>query len=308
MKSDRPDEVVDLDIPDVEMDPLSGLKPFLLSTIPIIVLFFIKFSSRHIQDGLIILGLLLTAMKLNSAVVRQVQLKRKLSKFKAIRISVICVGTVVFLSNVLDEPTSMKRIFTFQSIVNSMDGMSAVWSVLYADGIVKLLSVGLKALIVALSPTPLSFFKRGCLLSIAELVSSAVRAFIPGMQLCPYIFSNADSIVSLYLNYFVFAVFIVFKLYQTITHLRKLVFPISMMRRQPDIGTRVNVNQAQCDFSQKNLTGEAIELRNSNGKQYYLEEDFYHWMATYGVCPETGYKLCPLVGGNGHTSMKIILY
>ena len=56
------------------------------------------------------------------------------------------------------------------------------------------------------------------------------------------------------------------------------------------------------------LNGEAIRLKTRHSEQFYLEEDFYHWMATYGVHPETGVAMCPIPGGNGHTSMKITLY
>ena len=36
------DEAVDIDLPDVDMDPFSGIKPFLLSAIPLLLLFLLK--------------------------------------------------------------------------------------------------------------------------------------------------------------------------------------------------------------------------------------------------------------------------
>ena len=91
---------------------------------------------------------------------------------------------------------------------------------------------------------------------------------------------------------------------------------------QPDLGKKVKVQDVFCDLSQrviilslmqvfifiKTLNGEAIRLKTRHSEQFYLEEDFYHWMATYGVHPETGITMCPIPGGNGHTSMKITLY
>ena len=38
------DEAVDIDLPDVDMDPFTGIKPFLLSCIPLFLLFLLKVS------------------------------------------------------------------------------------------------------------------------------------------------------------------------------------------------------------------------------------------------------------------------
>ena len=51
------------------------MKPFLFSCIPLLAIFFVKFTSQHFNDGLILLGLNLVAMRLNKSVMRQVQLK-----------------------------------------------------------------------------------------------------------------------------------------------------------------------------------------------------------------------------------------
>ena len=60
---------------DEEVNPLDEVKPFLYSCIPLLAIFFVKFTSQHFNDGLILLGLNLVAMRLNKALLRQVQLK-----------------------------------------------------------------------------------------------------------------------------------------------------------------------------------------------------------------------------------------
>lgn len=303
------DEAVDIDLPDVDMDPFSGIKPFLLSAIPLLLLFLLKFSTKHVQDGLLIFGLLLTAFRLNSTVVRLIQLKRDYSKIKCLTVFFICAGIIAYLDIALED-VELKKIFTFESITGkAKDGIGAVWCILYSDGIFKLATVGAKALVVMSGPQVFSFFRRGCLLSIVELASQALRAIFPGMQLTQYIFNDTDdAFFSRYFCYLVFVCFIIFKLYQVFIAVYRIRIPLRYLLNQPELGKKVKVQDVFCDLSQRTLNGEAIRLKTRHSEQFYLEEDFYHWMATYGVHPETGVAMCPIPGGNGHTSMKITLY
>jgi hypothetical protein len=63
-------DVINID-PDEEVNPLDSVKPFLLSCLPLILLFIIKFTTTHFNDGLILIGLNLVGLKLNSSLLRQ---------------------------------------------------------------------------------------------------------------------------------------------------------------------------------------------------------------------------------------------
>ena len=161
-----------------------------------------QFSTKHIQDGLLISGLLLTAFRLNSTVVRLIQLKRDYSKIKCLSVFFICAGIIAYLDIALED-VDLKKVFSFESITGrGEDGMGAIWCILYSDGIFKLATVAAKSLVVMSGPQVFSFFRRGCLLSIVELASQALRAIFPGMQLTQYIFNDTeDAFFSLYFCY-----------------------------------------------------------------------------------------------------------
>jgi len=293
---------------DEELNPFDEVKPFLFSCIPLLAIFFVKFTSQHFNDGLILLGLNLVAMRLNKSVMRQVQLKQNFSTFKCIRISLFALGSIGATFIAFREQQIWKSLFLYQ-LGQASYGMGLIWLVIYVDTILKLFAVSIKATVTLLSPKIFDFYRRGCLFSLIEYCSNSIRFFVPGVQLVPYIMSvvDPDSIRELYFTYLVFFIFIGLKAYFSIAELRKAANPAKQFLSPPEFGEKEN-KTISCDLSQKTITGSVITLSHRLGKVSYCESDLLHWMASYRSCPETGVIHSTLNFGSGQTRMNINLF
>lgn len=299
-------DVINIDAEE-EVNPLDGIKPFLYSCLPLIALFVFKFTFQHFNDGLILLGLNLVALKLNSSAVRQVQLKNSSNLGKCVYLACVGGSSVLFALHTFTELGAWRCLFAVP--ISSGEYGLSLWLVIFTDSLLKLVAVTLKLLIIPLSPKLCDFYRRGCLFSCVEFVSRSVRYFGPGMQLCPYILSviDPDSMREMYFSYLLLAFFLSLKFYFAIREAKKIKTPLELFFARPNFGQAEN-KTFSCDLSQKVVSGPCITLTTRQGSKSYSEQDLLHWMASFGTCPETGVIHSPLAFGDGRTSMNVNLF
>jgi len=300
-------DVINIDTDD-DVNPFDGIKPTLLSCLPLLLLCLFKFTFQHFNDGLLLVGLNLVALKLNSSLVRQVQLKQLRSLKKCFYLSFLSLISVIFSFWTFGHLDIWKCLYMIP-LSSGQYGLGVIWLVIFTDSAIKLLAISLKFIIIPLSPRIVGFYKRGCLFAIVEYLFSGFRYLIPGMQLIPYILSaeDEDSLRELYFNYLAIFVFMLLKLYLSYGEFRKVLGPFHLLNNEPKFGIREK-KTVSCDLSQKVVSGDVITFNNRNGSKSYNEEDLLHWMASYGTCPDNGVIHSPLTFGNGQTRMNVNLF
>lgn len=291
-----------------EVTPDKGSLNKLAKTfIPFILLFLTKFIFQHFNYGLILLGLNLFAVRINEFIVRQIQLKRDIKSLQCCY-TIILIACTLALSFHAFSSFKIWRVLIGQPITNSdQDGFSwMVWLVLYADTVLKLASMGLKLISIQASVF-MCLFKRGCILSIIELISSVYR-HVAGFQLIPFIMAYSNESVSeIYLSYLLLVVFLSIKLFAVFGIIKQIKAVVHLLFNTPNFGDKSR-ETIGCDLSQKTECMNVITLTNKNGNIGYGEEDFLHYLATYGSDPDSGLPMLNVPGGDGRTNLMVNIF
>lgn len=271
--------------------------------IPFIVLFLTKFIFQHFNYGLILIGLNLFCSRLDSFVIRQVQLKRKLNIFKCFYSSIIATLAALLSFHSFKDYKIWKVLIGY-SIADSKDSLSwMVWLVIYGDTIIKLFALAAKCILIPFGHF-CCLFKRGCILSLVESMFKVYR-HICGFQLIPFILSTEnESISESYVGYLLLAFFFGFKLFMIYGIFKNMsrIFWFSIFT--PQFGPKSKEN-IECDLSHQTGQIDCITLSTSNGDIPYREEDLLHWMATFGLDPTTGNQIIQIPNGDGKTDMTV---
>ena len=123
----------------------------------------IKSIFQHFIYGLILIGLNLLAVRLNSFIIRQVQLKRQVSYVKCF----YTIGLILALYSLLINLfTRIDPVDPYLSLLLTgrprPDGNLSwlVWLVIFGDTVIKLLAIGIKCIILITSSKLGCLFKR----------------------------------------------------------------------------------------------------------------------------------------------------
>jgi len=275
------------------------LQSLVKTVIPFLLLVLTKTVFQHFTFGLVLIGLNLLAVRLNNFVIRQVQLKRAISLPKCAYTVALLLGLYVLLiqlfAKIDSEDPYLTRILTGRP--RTIGHLSwLVWLVIFADTTMKLLAIAVKCIVLILSRGCL--FKRGCILSLVELLSKVQRQ-LAGCQLVPFILSVNDiehpTISESYMGYLLLFTFIGFKLFILYGMLAELKAVSSLLLRTPNFNHLIESNAENCDLTVK------VDVT-------CRDDDLLHWMATYGTDPTTGHRIVRLPGGDGRTSMNINIF
>jgi len=291
-----------------EVTPDKGSLNKLAKTfIPFILLFLTKFIFQHFNYGLILLGLNLFAIRINQFIVRQIQLKGDFSGLKCCY-TIILITCTLGLSFHAFSDFKIWRVLIGQPITNSeQDGFSwMVWLVLYADTVLKLIAMAFKLISIQMGVF-ICLFKRGCILSIIELVSSTYR-HVAGFQLIPFIMAYSNESVSeIYLCYLLLVVFLSIKLFAVYGIIKQIKSVVYLLLNTPNFGVKSR-ETIGCDLSQKTECMNVITLTNKNGNIGYGEEEFLHYLVTYGSDPDSGLPMINVPGGDGRTNLMVNIF
>jgi len=275
------------------------LQSLVKTVIPFLLLVFTKTVFQHFTFGLVLIGLNLLAVRLNNFVIRQVQLKRAISLPKCVYTVTLLLSLYVLLiqlfAKIDSEDPYLTRILTGRP--RTIGHLSwLVWLVIFADTIMKLLAIGVKCIVLIVARGCL--FRRGCMLSLVELLSKVQRQ-LAGCQLVPFILSVNDiehpTISESYMGYLLLFTFIGFKLFILYGMLAELKAVSSLLLRTPNFNHLIESNAENCDLTVK------VDVT-------CRDDDLLHWMATYGTDPTTGHRIVRLPGGDGRTSMNINIF
>lgn len=284
-----------------EVSPGKGTFQSLIKTIvPFLILVLTKSIFQHFIYGLILIGLNLLAIRLNSFIIRQVQLKRQVSYVKCF----YTIGLILALYSLLINLFSrIDPVDPYLSLLLTgrprADGNLSwlVWLVIFGDTVIKLLAIGIKCIILITSSKLGCLFKRGCLLSLAELSSKAHRQ-LAGCQLVPFILAvndkNNPTISESYMGYLLLFTFIGFKLFVLYGIVGEMKQVTMLIIHTPSFNHLIDSDN-NCDLTVK------VEVT-------CRDDDLLHWMSTYGTHPGTGHPIIKLPGGDGHTSMSINIF
>lgn len=291
-----------------EVTPDKGSLNKLAKTfIPFVLLFLTKFIFQHFNYGLILLGLNLLAVRVNQFITRQIQLKRNFSPWKC-TYTVVLITSITLMSFNSFAEFEIWRVLVGKPITDSKaDSFSwMVWLVLYADTILKLITMSVKLVSIQFGIF-MCLFKRGCLLSVIELLSSIYR-HLAGFQLIPFIMASENNSSSeLYLSYLLLAAFFLVKLFAVYGIFKQLKGVCLLFLRIPKFGIKSR-ETISCDLSQKTECLDIIKITNHNGEIGYCEDDFLHYLVTFGSDPDTGHPMLNVPGGDGRTNLMVNIF
>ena len=144
-------------------------------------------------------------------------------------------------------------------------------------------------------------------------------------------YSN-ESVSEIYLSYLLLVVFLSIKLFAVYGIIKQIKAVVHLLFNTPNFGDKSR-ETIGCDLSQKVYLGlltlngffsvctltitniyfktecmNVITLTNKNGNIGYGEEDFLHYLVTYGSDPDSGLPMLNVPGGDGRTNLMVNIF
>ncbi|XP_064459547.1 RING finger and transmembrane domain-containing protein 2-like isoform X2 [Ornithodoros turicata] len=157
-----------------------------------VLIFLVKLAIDHRVGILVFLGLFVTFCHANSVIKREVgkQGKRQLSSLLIVATNLITgICFVYFILAGRSTASALIFMFPYTEPIGAMD---VLWVVIVTDFVLKLITVLLKAAVIALPPCVMAFPRRGKIYLFIETSSQVYRTALP-MQHWLFYFSEAYS-------------------------------------------------------------------------------------------------------------------